>query len=291
MNHRSAIRMYAFACVATGFAWLAAPAHAQYKPRPLDDPATGEKYHIEAAAALWFPAAELAVSSESLGIQGTSIDLKKDLGLQDQRLASLRLVLRPTKHSKFRLEFIPIKYDSSATLQRDIIFNGIRYPKGLPVNSTFDWKAYRFAYEYDVASGNRWFVGFVLEAKYTDVQVQLASSIANEFASARAPIPALGGIARVYVVPNISITGEFTGFKLPENLIKDTAAHYVDFDLYGTLNFTNYVGVQVGYRSLDLGISVKSTGASVSSCPALPTTGTNGCFTLKGPYLGIVARY
>jgi hypothetical protein len=34
---------------------FAAPASAQYKPRPLDDPATGEKFHIEGGADFWFP--------------------------------------------------------------------------------------------------------------------------------------------------------------------------------------------------------------------------------------------
>ena len=42
-----------------------------------------------------------------------------------------------------------------------------------------------FGYEYDFVVKNRGFVGFVLEAKYTDVQVQLASPIASEFAHAR----------------------------------------------------------------------------------------------------------
>jgi len=275
------------------FALFAAPAHAQFKPRPLNDPATGETYHIEGAAQLWFPTADLVVASEGTGalqgIVGTQIDAKKDLGFQDQRFAALRLVLRPTTQSKFRLEFIPIQYNASSTIQRTIIFNGQRYDIGLPVNSTLTWKAYRFGYEYDLVSKNRWFAGFIVEAKYTDVQIQLATPIGVEFASARAPIPALGGIGRFYVVPNISITGELTGFKLPENLIKDTEAHYVDFDLYGTLNFTNNIGVQVGYRSLDLGIAVQST--VIAQCPAVSPTGTSGCFTLRGPYLGVVARY
>ncbi len=81
---------------------------------------------------------------------------------------------------------------------------------------------------------------------------------------------------RGYVVPNISITAEVTGFKLPESLIKDTTGHYVDVDIYGTVNFTNNVGVQVGYRSFDVGYLVESD---------------TGSFTLKGMFFGIVARY
>jgi hypothetical protein len=110
----------------------------------------------------------------------------------------------------------------------------------------------------------------------TDVKVQLDSPIATEFAHAEAPIPAIGGVGRVYVVPNISITGEVTGFKLPQNLIQDAHAHYVDVDVYGTVNFTNNIGAQLGYRSLDVGYLVKTD---------------SGVLKLKGLYFGVVARY
>ena len=37
-----------------------------------------------------------------------------------------------------------------------------------------------------------------------------------------APIPAIGGIGRFYVVPNISVTGEVTGFKIPDSVDEPT---------------------------------------------------------------------
>ena len=52
--------------------------------------------------------------------------------------------------------------------------------------------------------------------------------------------------------------------------------HYVDFDLYGTVNFTNNIGAQIGYRSLDVGYVVDTD---------------TGAFKLKGIYFGVVARY
>jgi hypothetical protein len=277
MTHRSAIRAYAAWCVALTFVFAAAPARAQFRPGPISEPPTGETYRIEGAAGLWFPSANINATSEGLGIEGTTIDFKTDLGLQDKKLPDVRLVLRPARRSKFRFEFIPIKYTQTATVRRRIVFNGIAYNVGLPVTSELYWKAYRMAYEFDFISNNRGFAGFVVEAKYTDVNILLdASPVALEFARARAPIPAIGGIGRVYVVPNISITGEFTGFRLPKDLVKDASAHYVDFDLYGTVNFTDNLGAQVGYRSLDVGYIVDDD---------------SGNFELKGIYFGVVARY
>jgi hypothetical protein len=164
---------------------VAAPAAAQYKPRAVDDPATGEKYHIEGGADLWFPSADIAISSEQLGIVGDQIDLKKDLGLIDTRFSALQLQLRPARSHKFFLNYTPIDYSQSTILNRDVVFNGIRYKLGLPVNSDLNWKTYEIGYEYDFVVKNWGFVGFDLEAKYTDVQVSLASPIATEFARAR----------------------------------------------------------------------------------------------------------
>ena len=274
--NKFAIGLYRRAAFAAALVCFAAPASAQYKPRTISDPATGEKYHIEAGADYWFPTAEMIVSSESLGIRGTQIDFKRDLGLTDQRFPALQLQLRPARSHKFRLQYIPVTYTQSASLSQRIVFNGIAYNLGVPVNSSLDWKTYQIGYEYDFVVKNSGFAGFILEAKYTDVQVQLASPFATEFAHARGPIPAIGGIARYYVVPNISITGEVSGFKIPDSIDKRYNAHYVDIDVYGTLNFTNNIGVKGGYRSRDVGYLINSD---------------TGAFTMKGIYFGGVLRY
>jgi len=272
---------YAIAVALLGLS--AAPAAAQYRPRPLSDPATGETFHIEAGAAFWNPSTDIVVSSAGSGalsgLAGTEIDAKRDLGFTDKRLPNLQLVLRPAAAHKFRLSYIPIHFEGSNTLTADIVFNGQRYKLGVPVDSTLDWKAVRIGYEFDFIRKNQGFAGFIFDIKYTDAQVQLTSRTVPsivEFAHARAPIPAIGGIGRYYIAPSISITGEVTGFKLPDSIDSRYAAHYVDVDIYGTVNFTNNVGVQGGYRSMDLGYVVKQD---------------TGSFVLKGIYFGIVARY
>ena len=264
------------AALAAALICFAAPASAQYRPRSVNDPPTGEKYHIEASAGYWFPSADITVSSEQLGIPGSQIDLKRDLGLTDQRFNVLTVELRPARAHKFRLNYIPVNYTQNTTLAQDIVFNGIRYSLGVPVNSVLDWKTYELTYEYDFVVKNWGYVGFDLQAKYTDVQVSLASPLAAEFAHARGPIPAIGGVARYYVVPNISITGEFSAFKIPDSIDSRYNAHYIDLDLYGTLNFTNNIGVKGGYRARDVGYLINSD---------------SGSLTLKGIYFGAVVRY
>jgi hypothetical protein len=277
MLNRAAVRLYVLA----GAVLLAAPAHAQFTPRTFDDTPVGERYHIEGSVGFWNPGTKMTISSESLGIPGDDIDFKDDLGLTDQRFKELHVVLKVSRKSKLRFQYIPIKYTQTATVTRDLTFNGQLYRVGLPVESKLSWKAFRFTYEYDFISLPRGFGGFLLDAKYTDVEATLdsptaASPTIHEFMHARAPIPAIGGIARFYVTPNVAVTGELSGIKIPDTVSKKYKAHYVDLDLYGTLNLTPKVGVTGGYRSFDVGYLVDDD---------------TGSFVLKGIYFGVVARY
>lgn len=233
----------------------AAPAAAQSGRFSQSDPATGERYNIEISGGFWSPTVQAVVASESILIPGTDIDLVNDLGIVDERFPEFRAVLRPARKHKFRIGYVPIKYEGDATLSRNIVFNGILFPVSIPVRSMLDWKAWRFGYEYDFIYRDRGFLGVILEAKYTDVTVELESPFTLEFTKAKAPIPAVGLIGRGYIFPNVSVTGEFTGFKLPGNIAdldEDDTGSYYDFDVYGTLNFSDNIGVVAGYRRLNV---------------------------------------
>ena len=202
-------------CLWCGMSGLvAAPAWAQYQVKNISDPATGEKYHVELGGYLWSPTPDIQITSQSLGIIGSRIDFVEDLGIEKKTFKQLKVVLRPGQKHKLRFEYTPITYDAIGAIKRDIIFNGQRYPVSLPVATNLQWKAYRFVYEYDFVSRDRGFFGLLLETKYTDVQATLSNILISEFVSAKAPIPTIGAIGRVYVVPNISITGELSGLTM-----------------------------------------------------------------------------
>jgi hypothetical protein len=71
------------------------------------------------------------------------------------------------------------------------------------------------------------------------------------------------------------VTGFTLGW-LPQSLTKNNSGHFADIDVYATLNFTNNIGVQGGFRSFDVAYGLKTD---------------TGTFTLRGPYFGLVARY
>lgn len=228
----------------------AAPASAQY--RPPAEPAVGEDFKIEAALAWWNPDPTLIVNSTAIGIAGTDVNLVSDLGIEQKRFREVRLLLKPGRKHKFRLNYIPIAYTAEAQVQREFIFNGQRFRIGVPVNTDAKLTTWRVGYEYDFIAMSRGFAGVMLDVKYTDVDVTLATPVRTEFTRQAAPIPTIGFIGRGYPVPYISITGEFSYFKIPDALSEEFDGEYVDYDFYGTVNFNRNTGVNIGYRSIDV---------------------------------------
>jgi hypothetical protein len=243
-------RTYVWVCGAVlGLLVMPSVAAAQYRPG-FAEAAVGEDYHIEAGYSGWDAEPSLIVNSESFGILGDDINLVEDLGIERHRLAKLDVVLRPGKKHRFRFQRLPIVYESDGEVSREFVFNGQRYRVGLPVITKVDFTTYRFGYEYDFFYTSRGFIGALVDVKYTNVDVNLNSSIGNEFVSAVAPIPTVGVVGRGYPVRNLAITGELAFFRMPDNL-KDTLdgeGSYTDFDLNGTWNFNKNFGAQMGYR-------------------------------------------
>ena len=273
MTLRSSVAI--FVCV--GAVLLAAPASAQGRRGSLSDPATGETYRVEVSGALFNPTPTLLITSEGLGIPGDQIDFVEEFGFEKKAFKQLRVVLRPARKHKLRYEFIPVSYEQEANITRSFVFNGQRFNVSLPVVAELKWNAMRFSYEYDFVYRDRGYFGLVLDLKYTDVEAAVSNVlIGREYARAQAPIPAIGGTGRVYVAPNVSITGEFTMFKLPESINEDYRARYYDFDMYGTVNFSDNFGVQAGYRSLSVFYKVETD---------------TGDLKLKGLYFGGVLRF
>lgn len=258
------------------FCLVPSVASAQLPQYRVGQPSMGENYHFEFSYGYWNPTPEITIASDRLTMIGTDIDVVKDLGVTKTRLPEFRFIVRPAKKHKVRFEYLSIKYQSEATLSRTITFRGVSYTLGLPVTSEIDWKAYRFGYEYDIVYRPRGFFGIIAEVKHSDIKASIASPLESASAHERAPVPAIGAIARGYVARNVSLTGEFTAFKLPSSVSEGRVARYVDFDVYATINFSNNVGVQGGYRSLDAMYQVDED---------------SGDLTLRGVYFRGVLRF
>jgi len=265
-------------CVLASAALLAAmpaTAEAQYEVPNTSQRSVGETYWVEVMGGFWMPAPNGLIQSEQFGQSGTPIDFVDDLEFEKKRFTDFRVVLRPAKKHKFRVQYVPVAYSSEPVLQRRITFNGQNYDIGLPVNTSFEWKVWRFGYEWDFVYREKFFVGAIIEAKYTQIHAELISPVNDEFTTAKGPIPSVGGIVRVYPIPNAAVTFEISGIKIPR--IDDKyEARYIDWDLYGTYNITNNFGVTAGYRVMDVMFLADRDGGEMN---------------LKGLYFGGLARF
>jgi hypothetical protein len=249
-------------------------AQAQTFERPVT-PGLGERYHAEIAFTFWSPAPTGIVASEGFGIPGDNVDLVGDLGFEQKRFREMKIVLRPGRKHRFRLQYTPITYTAETQLSREIVFNGQRYAVNLPVSSQFDWKVWRIGYEYDVYYTPRGFVGVLFDVRQTRLNARLASPIVDEFATASAPLPAIGIVGRAYPIPELAINFEVSGIRLPD-INEDYAASYFDWDIYGTVNLSENIGLQMGWRRITTFLRIETDTGDVK---------------FQGLYFGAAFRY
>lgn len=234
---------------------------------------TVENYHVELGAAFWKPDPDLILRT---GTSGTDVDFINVFGIEDERFTEFRAVLKPGRKHKIRFQYVPIKYDKDAVLNQTFTYGDRTYTVNVPASADIEWTLWRVGYEWDAVSMDRGFVGVIGELKYNRVKTELSAASIGAFSATdtKAPIPALGGIARGYLAKSLSVTIELTGFKIPKR--EDFEGKFLDFDLYGTLSLGRNVGVQAGYRSLDVRYLVDDDA---------------GTLKMKGPYFGGLVRF
>jgi len=254
---------------------VAPPATAQFFVQPSDFP-IGEDYQVEALGGMWSPTPDFTVASDAFGISGTNIDFISDLGVSAQRFGEFRLRLRPGRRHRFRIDYVPIQYAAQNVVERRLVFRGIAYDIGVPVDSSVTWRTWRLGYEFDVIHRPRGYFGLLVEAKYTELEASLDTAVSREFARARGPIPAVGAVLKMYPLQVLGLAAEASFFRLPNNVVNNYSGEYVDLDVYATFNFTQQLGAQVGYRSLNLKVQANEDLAELR---------------LDGMYVGALVRF
>lgn len=261
--------------VAASLIAAATPANAQQTRPGERQTVYGEKYSVEMTTSWWTPSVYGVVRSDAIDAIGSSISFTDDLGYESSRFTDLRFVVRPAKKHRIRIQYTPIEYRATTTFNRDVTFRGEVFPVSVPIESTFGWHVWRTGYEWDFLYHPRAFVGVLGEARFIDMTAQLTSPIASATVSAHAVVPALGVFGRVYVLPDLAINFEWSGFQVPK-IFEVADNTQSDWDLYATVNFTNNFGGQIGWRKATTFIKVKDD---------------TGDLKFEGLWFGLVVRY
>ena len=253
----------------------AVPLRAQFLGQPGSVP-SGEDYRVELFAGMWSPTPTMNIASDAFGISGSYIDLTRDLGVSTKRFADLRLRLRAGRRHRFRIDYLPVKYETEMVVERRLIFRGIAFNTGVPVGSTLIWKTWRLGYEYDVIRRDRGYLGLILDVKHTELEAALNSALAREFVRAKGFIPMAGATLGFSLFSALSVAAEITAIRLPQGVASGYSGRYVDFDVHATINLIESLGLQVGYRSLDLSLITNEDLVDLR---------------LEGMYLGALLRF
>ena len=223
----------------------------------------------------WTPDPDLTLQSGSLtaatGI--TDIDFVQEFGIENDTFPEIRFSVG--RSHKFRLNYIPVRYDAEAIIQRTITFRGQTFTIGAPATSEIKWDIWRFGYEWDFVSTDQGFVGVIGEMRYNRLDAAIDSPVLSRAAATeqKAPVPTVGVAGRGYVHPMVAIGAEFSGLKVD---FTEFEAKFLDFDLNGAVTFGRYIGVQGGYRSITVDYFIDDD---------------VGDLKLKGPYIGVIAKF
>jgi hypothetical protein len=244
----------------------AVPAVAQSDVMPA------EKFHVEFGTEWWRPTPALSIRTDAFTSIGISdFDFADEFGINPSWFSEFRAVVKPARKHKVRVSYVPVRYEQTSPLRTPISFDGTTFTGSATAN--IEWNLWRFGYEWDFISRQRGFVGFLGDVKYNKVSASVRGRGAAEATEAKAPIPGLGIIARAYANPRVSISGEFTGFKVVGG---DIEGSLFDFDISATANIFKSLGVQGGYRAVNADYTIDQDIGNLS---------------LKGVYFGIISRF
>jgi hypothetical protein len=228
----------------------AAPAHAQPQPHTTT---TTNADRLELSVGYWRPSAVIHAAGESGGVQGTPIDFHSDFGLEDRGFPQLQFAVRVTRRNGLSLGYVPIRYDATAALGRDVLFANARYPAGVQTQGIVSWNALRFGYTFDVVVRPKLTVGVVGEIDRTNVQVRLKNATSASSTSSSVPtIPGIGAAAKFRVARRVTISALASGLYVPDRKDEIYGGHFFIADSHATWAVTPHVGASVGYQLIDI---------------------------------------
>jgi hypothetical protein len=239
-------------------------------------PAAAQNTNVgEVSLLFWTPDPELALQSGSItaatGIE--EIDFVEEFGIEREMFPEVRFSVG--RRHKFRLHYIPVRYEADTIIQRTITFRGQTFTIGAPASADIDWDIWRFGYEWDFVSRERGFVGLIAGLRYNRLDASIESPALAQVAATeqRAPVPTIGGIGRGYLHEMVSVTAEFSGLRIETS---EFEAKFLDFDINGAVTFGRHIGVQGGFRQVTVDYFIDDD---------------VGDLKLRGPYFGVVARF
>lgn len=180
------------------------------------------------------------------GNTGSDISLCEDLDAESTEFVRLRLSIDLGDRHRLSFLFAPFQFESMGTLDRDIDFNGKRFPGGVPLRSLYRFDSYRVTYQYRWLNNERLNAGIGLTGKIRDAAISLDNDSVKSEKTNTGFVPLINFAFDWRFASNLGLIIEGDALAAPQGRAED-----VLFAMYGTPS--NHLRLRLGYRVLEGG--------------------------------------
>jgi hypothetical protein len=107
------------------------------------------------------------------GDTGTEISLSEDLESEATAFWRARVTADLGEKHSLSLLVAPLRIEASGRLDRDVIFNGVKFASGEDVNSRYRFDSYRLSYSYALLQSDRARIKLGVTAKIRDASIEI----------------------------------------------------------------------------------------------------------------------
>lgn len=229
---------------------------------------------IEFELMQWMPdlTAEARVSDEA--IQGSDIDFKDELGLDDENFIDARFSWYFAKNNKLRLTYSNIAYSGDKVISEEIVFDGETYEVGGRVITDLDIQYFRLGWIWQFISTDDgvFKLGSILEAKIFSIDASLEErgESVEESEEVTGGLPTIGLAADINPHKMVNLFAEISGMTFGdygEMYDAEIGARFIFLENYSII--ANYRIFKIDVEDdedddyVDIEISGPSIGASI----------------------------
>lgn len=238
-------------------------------------PADAADWEIGARVSYWFSTVDGDLRVDGNGLQGTTINLKDDLGFSNAYMGYVEAFGQFGRHH-LTASYVSADYSGSTNIPRTIIFKGQTYPAGSLVEAELKLKVMNFEYQYDFVKIKNILAGLSVGAigKIMYIEGETSSQAPGLGLSGQgsfyAPIPMLGIGAQMGILANLlELRGKVTGSNFSGNT-------FYEADAALALTPFPFTELSCGYRIIKYDYEKDALLFNI---------------TMSGPYVGLAIRF
>ncbi len=213
-----------------------------------------QAFEIGVRGYYWLPDVSGNVKADVTGLAGTNLDLKNDLGFDDENYVAVEAFAGLGDHH-LSLSYYRADYSGTNTLTTNINFGGVTFPLTETIRSNLEYDVYDLMYQYDLLDLENimagFSLGFVAKVKYFDGNVgieTITGPALSESVDFSVPIPMVGLSLHVGILADLlELRVLATGISYGDGTILDGMAD---------ISFTPFplIDIHGGYRVFEIDI-------------------------------------